>query len=104
MSSNILIYGATGHRFLSGCLLANAGAHLHLVARNSAKLEALARELGAVWTPADVLEDGTFERVAQAAPSVLDGCVYAVGSISLKPLAHDRGRFDARLQDQCRSR
>lgn len=88
MSSNILIYGATGG--IGSCLarlLADAGAHLHLVGRNPAKLEALARELGAGWTPADVLEDGTFERVAQAAPSVLDGCVYAVGSISLKPLA-----------------
>lgn len=88
VSSNVLIYGATGG--IGSCLarlLANSGVHLHLVARNRAKLAALADELEAEWTSADVLEEGSFENVAKASPGVLDGFVYAVGSINLKPLS-----------------
>lgn len=86
--SNILIYGATGG--IGSCLarmLAGAGFGLHLVARDASRLQALASELEASWTAADVLDDGAFARVAEAAPAALDGLVYAVGSINLKPLA-----------------
>lgn len=86
--SNVLIYGATGG--IGSCLarmLAGAGVNLHLVARDAPRLQALAGELGAGWTAADVLDDAAFGRVAEAAPAALDGLVYAVGSINLKPLA-----------------
>jgi len=87
MSPSILIYGATGG--IGSCLarqLAQAGRRLHLVARNTDKLRALAQELDASWTAADVLEDGVFERVAAQAPAVLQGLVYAVGSAHTKSL------------------
>lgn len=88
MSANFLIYGATGG--IGSCLarlLAGSGAHLHLVARSEQKLEALGVELRARWTAVDVLERGAFDRVMKAAPEALDGFVYAVGSINLKPFA-----------------
>ncbi len=51
------------------------------------RLGALATELGARWTVADVLEPDAFARVSDEAPRALDGLVYAVGSINLRPLA-----------------
>lgn len=68
-------------------MLADAGFGLHLVARDAPRLQLLASELGAGWTAADVLDDDAFGRVAEASPAALDGLVYAVGSINLKPLA-----------------
>lgn len=59
---------------------------MHLVARDAAKLESLASELQASWTPADVLEEKAFARVAERAPQPLGGMVYAIGSINLKPV------------------
>ena len=88
MSSVILIYGATGG--IGSCLarmLASEGHQLHLVARDASRLGALATELGARWTVADVLEPAAFARVSDEAPRALDGLVYAVGSINLRPLA-----------------
>lgn len=87
MTSSILIYGATGG--VGSCLarmLASDGFRLHLVARDVGRLKALANELDATWTSVDVLEE-TFQRVTEDAPPTLDGLVYAVGSINLKPLA-----------------
>lgn len=86
--SNVLIYGATGG--IGSCLarmLASAGFSLHVVAREAHRLQALASKLGASWTAADVLYSDAFGRVAEDAPTALDGLVYAVGSINLKPLA-----------------
>ncbi len=88
MPSVILIYGATGG--IGSCLarmLASEGHQLHLVARDASRLGALATELGARWTVADVLEPDAFARVSDEAPRALDGLVYAVGSINLRPLA-----------------
>ncbi|HEX8778342.1 MAG TPA: SDR family oxidoreductase [Rhodanobacter sp.] len=87
MPSAYLIYGATGG--IGSCLarmLASKGHRLHLAARDAAGLEALADELGAGWTAADVLDDDSFARVVEQAPRALDGLVYAVGSINLRPL------------------
>ncbi len=88
MASTIQIYGATGG--IGSCLarmLAGQGHRLHLVARDAAKLEKLALEWQASWTAVDVLDEGAFAHVAQDAPACLDGVVYAVGSIRLKPMA-----------------
>lgn len=83
----ILIFGATGG--IGGALarrLAAAGRPLHLSGRDAGKLEALARELGAGATAADVRRPGELERVAAAAGPELAGLVFAVGSIDLGPL------------------
>lgn len=88
MAANILIYGATGG--IGRCLarqLAETGHRLHLVAREAATLAPLADELAAGWTAADVLDDDAFAHVMAQAPELLDGLVYAVGNIHLKPFA-----------------
>jgi NAD(P)-dependent dehydrogenase (short-subunit alcohol dehydrogenase family) len=88
MAEKLLIYGATGG--VGACLsrqLAAARHPLHLVARDAGRLQALAQELDATWTAADVLEPDVFARVAAEAGPALGGLVYAVGSINLKPLA-----------------
>jgi NAD(P)-dependent dehydrogenase (short-subunit alcohol dehydrogenase family) len=87
MRMTILIYGGTGG--IGAALarkLAGQGHALHLVARDPARLEALAGELGAGCTQGDVLDAALFARVAQAVPGPLSGLAYAVGSITLKPL------------------
>jgi NAD(P)-dependent dehydrogenase (short-subunit alcohol dehydrogenase family) len=88
MSSTILLYGATGG--VGSCLarlLAADGHRLHLVATDGRRLEALAEELKASWTAADVLQEDAFARVTEDAPRMLDGLVYAVGNINLRPLS-----------------
>lgn len=88
MAGKVLIYGATGG--VGTCLsrqLSAAGFALHLVAREAGRLQALATELDAGWTAADVLDPDSFARVTDEAGSTLSGLVYAVGSINLKPLA-----------------
>lgn len=88
MPSTFLIYGATGG--IGATLarrLASEGHHLHLVARDEVRLQALAKTLDADWTAADVLNDeDAFSRVTRAAGDSLSGLVYAIGSINLKPL------------------
>jgi NAD(P)-dependent dehydrogenase (short-subunit alcohol dehydrogenase family) len=60
---------------------------VHLIGRDAGKLQALAAELGGKFTAGDVLEAGVIEKVTAEAGPVLDGLVFAVGSINLKPLA-----------------
>lgn len=88
MTAPILIYGATGG---IGSTLARrlhtAGRPLHLVARDPVKLSALANELQAPFTVADVLDPDSFRTVQDAAGPTLSGLVYAIGSITLKPLS-----------------
>lgn len=62
------------------------GGQVHLVARDADRLEALANETGASFTAADVLDPDSFDRVASAIKAPVDGLVYAVGSIELRPL------------------
>ncbi len=88
MSGTVLIYGGTGG---IGAATARAlkaeGYRLHLVARDGARLAALAAELEAGHTVADVTAPESFQQVVAEVGSVLAGLVYAVGSIRLKPLA-----------------
>ena len=85
--AKILIYGASGG---IGSTLARAlareGYDLHLSGRDAARLSSLADELGAGFTVADVEDAECFPRVSAAAGDRLDGLVYAVGSINLRPL------------------
>lgn len=62
------------------------GGQVHLVARDANRLEALADEIGATFTAADVLNPDSFDQVASAIKAPVERLVYAVGSIELRPL------------------
>ncbi len=83
-----LIYGGTGG--IGGALarrVASAGGAVHLVGRDGDRLAARAGELGGRFTVGDVREAALFARVAADLDGPVDALVYAVGSITLKPLA-----------------
>ena len=82
-----LIFGATGGM---GSAIARSlvqdGHLVHLVARDPNAVTALATELDATYSVCDVKDHDQIRRtVAEAGPGI-DGLVYAVGSIVLKPL------------------
>ncbi len=89
MASPIIVIGATGGigEALSRKLRA-AGHPLHLIARDAAKVEALARELDAGSAVADVLDGDALTRAVAAADTGegIGGLAYCVGSIVIKPL------------------
>jgi NAD(P)-dependent dehydrogenase (short-subunit alcohol dehydrogenase family) len=89
MTGTTLIFGATGG--IGSALarrLAREGRRLHLVARSEDKVRALADELGAGATTADVMDPAQVEAAVDAAApdGDLAGLAYCVGSITLKPL------------------
>ena len=88
MPGKFLIVGGTGGIGAAIARRAAVQGHaLHLVARDAAKLAALAGELGAGFTACDAEDaDRLRDAVAAAGPS-LAGLVYAVGTIRLAPLA-----------------
>jgi NAD(P)-dependent dehydrogenase (short-subunit alcohol dehydrogenase family) len=92
MAAPTCIIGATGG--IGSAIarrLAAAGSPLHLVARDEARLAALARETGASHAAADVTDGATLRAAVEAGASqgggALQGLCYAVGTITLKPLA-----------------
>jgi NAD(P)-dependent dehydrogenase (short-subunit alcohol dehydrogenase family) len=95
MSAPVLIFGATGAiGSATARQLVAQGVPVHLAARDSAALAALAAELsGAASAQAlvstsicDVQEDASLEAAVAAAGPQLAGLVFAVGSIALAPL------------------
>ncbi|MDZ4199843.1 MAG: SDR family oxidoreductase [Kiritimatiellia bacterium] len=62
------------------------GYALHLTGRNEERLAAVTAELGATFTPGDVDDADFFARLEKEAGEVLDGLVYAVGTINLRSL------------------
>lgn len=83
----ILIFGASGG--IGSALarrLVGQGTKVHLSGRDAARLEALGAALSAPTTLADVLVEGDIERVMAAAGEPITGLVYAVGSVTLKPI------------------
>lgn len=88
MADAIIIVGATGGIGEAlARLLHAAGSPLHLVARDAARLEALAGELGASRAVADVTDTAGLKAAIEAAGPAIGGLAYCVGSINLKPLA-----------------
>lgn len=88
MNDPVIVIGATGG---VGSALARRlramGHGLHLIARDSSRLTALADELEASHAIADVLDsEALTEAVALAGPRVA-GLAYCVGSIVMKPVA-----------------
>lgn len=89
MPGPVLVFGATGGigAALSRRLRAR-GATPFLVARDPARLEQLASDLGgAPFRPADVLDAAALRAAVAAAGAALAGLAFCVGSIPLKPLA-----------------
>ena len=88
MTLPIIIVGGSGgigsalaHR------LAAAGRALHLIGRDAVKLRATAAETGASHAAADIGDREALADAIAAAGGAAAGLVYAVGSITLKPLA-----------------
>lgn len=85
--STVLIFGGTGG-IGSGLArrLRAQGRNVHLAARNEARLQALAAEIGASWSVCDVEDGASIARAVTEAGDGLDGLAYAVGTINLKPV------------------
>lgn len=82
-----IIYGGSGGIGTAILGRINArGESVHLVGRDTSKLQKLAVESGATFTAVDVLAPGSFERVASEVRGSIDGLVYAIGSINLRPI------------------
>jgi NAD(P)-dependent dehydrogenase (short-subunit alcohol dehydrogenase family) len=88
MADTFLIYGGTGG--IGSALarrLRGRGHAVHLVARDRDRLEALAAEIGASFSVADVADRAAITAAAKEAGDRLAGLAYCVGSINLKPVA-----------------
>jgi NAD(P)-dependent dehydrogenase (short-subunit alcohol dehydrogenase family) len=83
----IIVGGSGGIGSAVARRLAASGRALHLIGRDAAKLSAVAAETGASHAVADVGDREALTDAIAAAGGALDGLVYAVGSITLKPLA-----------------
>ena len=87
MAGKVLIYGGSGGiGAATGRLLSSRGYPLHLVGRDESRLSGIATELNATYTAGDVTDSSLFARVTADAGDALDGLVYAVGTITLRPL------------------
>ncbi|MGO4562616.1 SDR family oxidoreductase [Rhizobiales bacterium 3FA27D7] len=82
-----VIYGGSGGigTAILGRITAR-GESVHLVGRDTDRLQKLAVETGATFTVVDVLTPGSFERVVSEVRGPINGLVYAIGSINLKPI------------------
>jgi len=87
MTGTALIYGGNGGiGAATARALKSQGFGLHLAGRNAASLQALAAELDAGFSVADVEDPASFAAVTAEAGPALSALVYAVGTITLKPL------------------
>lgn len=88
LTGPVVIYGGSGGiGEVVARRLTELGTLVHLVARGEARLQSLASDLGATYTVGDVTDASLFGRVASDAGETIGGLVYAVGTITLKPLA-----------------
>ncbi|MEL6921927.1 MAG: SDR family oxidoreductase [Pseudomonadota bacterium] len=83
-----LIFGATGGIGSAIAQELHDGQHdVHLAGRNEPRLREMAATFGATWSRCDVLDEAALERTVSDAGDDIDGLVFAVGSINLKPVA-----------------
>lgn len=88
MAKTYLIFGATGG--VGAVLarhLAGTGAHVHIGGRDGAKAGALAAEIGGSFSVMDASDPQSISACVTAAGPKIDGLVWAIGSINLKPLS-----------------
>ncbi|MEM1377713.1 MAG: SDR family oxidoreductase [Pseudomonadota bacterium] len=82
-----LIFGSTGGIGSAIAQELHDGQHdLHLAGRNETRLREMASMFSATWSKCDVLQAGQVEAAVKAAGDDIDGLVFAVGSINLKPV------------------
>jgi NAD(P)-dependent dehydrogenase (short-subunit alcohol dehydrogenase family) len=87
MADTFLIYGGSGGIGSALARQLRARGHgVHLVARDRERLSALAGEIGATFSVADVLDRDAVAAAAGEAGPRLAGLAYCVGSINLKPV------------------
>lgn len=85
MAKKVIIYGGSGGiGSATGKLLHERGYDLHLVGRDEEKLRKVAEEFEASYTVGDVSNNELFNWVSQEAGDLIDGLVYAVGTINLR--------------------
>jgi NAD(P)-dependent dehydrogenase (short-subunit alcohol dehydrogenase family) len=92
MAAPVLIFGGSGGIGSAvAASLAGVGQPVHLVGRHAARLAAVAGPLGATTSLADVEDPAALAQAVDEAADVgggaLQGLCYAVGTITLKPLA-----------------
>lgn len=88
MPPRTLILGGSGGIGAAIARRLHAQGHaLHLIARDEARLAAVAAQTGAAWSVADLASPAAAATIAAAAEPGLSGLVYAAGSITLKPLS-----------------
>lgn len=88
MTARTLIIGGSGGIGAALARQLHARGHsLHLIARDEARLAAVAAETGASWSVADLTDPASARVVAEAAAPGLTGLVYAAGTITLKPIS-----------------
>jgi len=88
MSNVFIVVGASGG--VGQALvrrLAARGSSLHLLGRDTARVEALALEVGATFATADVRDAAALRGAIEAAGPRVQGLAYCVGTIHLRPLA-----------------
>lgn len=83
----VLIFGATGGvgSAVARQLVAE-GTSVHLSGRSESRLRSLGEALSSATSQADALVEGALERAVADAGEQIEGLVYAVGSVTLKPL------------------
>ena len=78
--TKVLIYGGSGATGAAlARLLVAAGHNVHLTGRSESRLAAVAAEVGASYTVADVMDETSFARVSAEIDHPLSGLVDAGG-------------------------
>jgi NAD(P)-dependent dehydrogenase (short-subunit alcohol dehydrogenase family) len=86
MTKHIIIGGTGGIGAAIARRLSASGHSIHLIARDAGRLAAVAAELDATFSVADVQDRASLEAAIQQAGPSVDGLCYAAGTINLKPL------------------